>query len=62
MTVSEKIKDDWGTIQHFAKKNGLNPQIVRNCLCGRTNYKTVVSKLLECGYINSINDLKRKVA
>ncbi len=59
-TVSEKIREDWGTLRHFCKKHDINDSCLSNALSGRTGYVAIVNKLIELGYIESADDLKKQ--
>ncbi|MBL4774459.1 MAG: hypothetical protein JKY87_00160 [Mariprofundus sp.] len=61
MSVSQRIRDDYGTVIRFAKLHGLNPQSLYTSLAGRPEYTSVVNVLIEKGYIQSADEL-RKVA
>ncbi len=61
MTVSQRIRADYGTVKRFAKLNSINYLCLCAALSGRTEYATINKILMEKGLIQSVDDL-RKVA
>lgn len=59
MGVTDRIRDDYGTVARFAKLNGLNAQSVYSAICGRVEHTSVVNVLIERGYIQSADDLRK---
>lgn len=60
--ITKKIREDWGTIPTFAKKNNLCQYTVRQVLYGTKTSKKVLEALKKYKYIKSADDIKRKVA
>jgi len=60
MNLKEQIKDDYGTLKRFARLQNINLQSLYMTLCGY-HKKNVVKVLIERGYIQNADEL-RKVA
>ncbi len=58
-TVTQKIRDDWGTLTHFCKKHDINIHTFKQVIYGFGTSSRIESILVENGYIKNINDLKK---
>ena len=47
----KKIRDDWGTLKHYAKKRGINYYTLRNVIYGLGNSQKIKNTLKKDGYI-----------
>lgn len=61
MSVTQQIKEDYGTVARFAELHDVRTQSVYAAISGRPEYTTAVNILIEKGYIQHADDL-RKVA
>lgn len=59
MTVTEKIKLDYGTVKRFCRVKGISYTTVLNTMAGDVRNKTINSMLIDMGYINCPDDLKK---
>ena len=57
MTLKEKIKDQYGTMRHFCRKNNVSYNSVKQVLVGNQKSQPVVDALLAKGFITEITDL-----
>ena len=57
MTVSEQIKDQFGTLKHFAKVAKINHGSLRVVLAGKAKSKPCTDALIKYGFITSPDDL-----
>lgn len=57
MTVTEKIRFDYGAVKRFARIENLYYSTVLNSLAGDVRNKTVINRLIELGYIQTAQDL-----
>ncbi len=60
MTITQKIKSDYGSLKHFAKKEGLAYQSLRNTISGQKPTIKVLKKLIGLGYIQTADELKKE--
>lgn len=57
MTITEKIREDWGTMKHFCKKNDVPYESLRVMLGGIQKSQQCVDALISHGYITKASDL-----
>lgn len=57
MTVTEKIRFDYGTVKRFARVEELHYHVVLNTLAGDLRNKGIIERLIELEYIQSAADL-----
>ncbi len=59
MSVNEKIRSEYGSLTHFARKYKLNYQSLRNTLNlkNKKKCKYIVNVLIEKGYIKSRSEI-----
>lgn len=60
--ISEKIRYDYGTIARFCRIHKLNQNTFRTVLHGYGTSSPIAKILVDEGYIQSSDDLKRKSA
>ncbi len=61
MTVSEKIRKDYGTVAFFCRKNGINYNTFKQVIYGYGTSSKIVNLLKKHKYIKNADEL-RKVA
>jgi len=59
LTISKKIKEDWGTVLFFCKRHKLNIHTFRQVLYGYGTSSKISNILIQKGYIKSKEELKR---
>ncbi|MCI6988720.1 MAG: hypothetical protein MR902_04005 [Campylobacter sp.] len=52
LVISKKIRDDYGTLVCFCKKNNLNLNTFKQVLYGYAKSKTIMDLLVKKGYIS----------
>lgn len=57
MTLTERIKDQFGSLKHFCKVAGINPQSLSVIIYGNAKSQPCVDALIEYGFIESASDL-----
>ncbi len=60
MTISKQIKERFGTLKHFAKVAGINPDSLSVILCGGGKSTPCTAALIKYGFIKSEEDLKKR--
>ena len=60
MTLTQRIKEDWGTVKHFCRKNDINYNSLRAAMNGVPYYTAITQKLIDMGYINSPEEITQK--
>jgi len=60
--ISLKIIDDWGTMTHFCRKNGINYNTFKTVLYGNATSTPIAEKLKKHGYIKDASELQKKSA
>lgn len=59
MTISKQIKEQFGTLKHFAKVAGINPKSLSVVLCDGGKSKPCTDALIKYGFIQSERELKK---
>ena len=59
LIVSKKIRNDWGTLTHFCRKNNIKINTFKQVLYGYAKSKKLTNLLIKYGYIKSQKDLER---
>lgn len=62
ISLTDKIKADYGTLKFFCLKNGINYNTFKRVFYGQSSSKPIVNILKKHKYIKSADDIKRKVA
>lgn len=62
ISISAKIKNDWGTMTHFCKKNDINYNTFKVVLYGHATSNPIIEKLKKHGYIKDASELQKKCA
>lgn len=57
MTLTERIRQDWGTGTHFCRKHGLNYGSFALVIGGHRKSQKCVDALIAHGYIKKASDL-----
>ena len=58
--IAERIKDDWGTVTHFCKKNDINYNTLKSFISGFQRSTVLGDILKEMGYIKNDSDIPTK--
>ncbi len=59
MTINDRIREDYGTLTHFCRKNGINITTLKVVLSGHGTSKPLAKKLKKMGYIKNIDELRK---
>lgn len=59
LIVSKKIRNDWGTLTHFCRKNNIQINTFKQVLYGYGKSKKITDLLIKSGYIKTEKDLER---
>ncbi len=59
MTINDRIREDYGTLTHFCRKNGINASTLKVVLSGYGSSKPLERKLKKMGYIKSEDELRK---
>jgi len=62
MTLTQKIKEDYGTVLRFCKLNGINNNTFRVVVAGNAKSEKIVKILKKHKYIKSASELEKKSA
>lgn len=57
MSLSAKIKNQFGSLKHYAKLRKLNYASLRAYIAGRTALKTIEKQLIKDGFIKDIKEI-----
>lgn len=57
MKLTDKIKEQHGSLNHFCKIAGINARSLSVIIAGGAKSQPCVDALIKYGFINSINDL-----
>ena len=60
MTLGDKIREDWGTVRFFCRKNKINYNTFGVVAQGAGVSKPITDLLISYGYINDASELKKK--
>ena len=58
--IAERIKDDWGTVTHFCRKNDINYNTLKSFISGFQRSLVLGETLREMGYILEDTDIPQK--
>jgi len=61
LTLAQKIKEEWGSMSFFCKKNGINYNTFRQIIYGYGTSSKIVNILKKHKYIKSADELKKEV-
>ncbi len=59
LSITEKIKEDYGTVTFFCKKHNLNIHTFRQVIYGYGTSKKITDLLKKYKYIKNANELKK---
>jgi hypothetical protein len=59
LSITEKIKEDYGTVTFFCKKHKLNIHTFRQVIYGYGTSKKIADLLKKHKYIKNANELKK---
>ena len=62
LSLTQKIKEDWGSVSFFCKKQDINYNTFRQVIYGYGTSTRIVNILKKHKYIKSADELQRKVA
>ena len=62
LSLTQKIKEDWGSVSFFCKKQDINYNTFRQVIYGYGTSARIVNILKKHKYIKSADELQRKVA
>lgn len=57
MTLTKRIKDQFGSLKHFCKVAKINPQSLSVIIYGNAKSQPCVDALIKYGFIKSASDL-----
>jgi|GEM_PF-1762275 len=60
LTISQRIKNDYGTLVFFCKKHGINLHTFKRVLYGYGTSTRIANLLIKLGYIKCKDELKSK--
>ena len=59
LSLAQKIREDWGSMPFFCKKNGLNYHTFRQVVYGYKKSARIVEILKQHKYIKSADELRK---
>ena len=59
MTLTERIKNEFGSLKHFCKVANINVNSLSVIIAGGAKSQPCVDALIEHGFIDSIDDLPK---
>lgn len=59
LTLTQKIREDWGSVPFFCRKNNINYNTFKQVIYGYGTSTKIVNLLKKHKYIKSANDLKK---
>ena len=58
-SLSQRIREDWGTVKHYCRKRGINPNTLKQVVYGYNASQQILDTLIADGYVKDREDLLR---
>ena len=62
MTINDRIREDWGTVTFFCRKNNININTFKVVMHGNGTSSRIAKILIDQGYIKHADELKKAKA
>ena len=59
LTLTQKIREDWGSVPFFCRKNDINYNTFKQVIYGYGTSKKITDLLKKYKYIKNANELKK---